>query len=63
MEEAEVDSVVREAILHAIGDTPWADAKARWTLPCRRCKGAAAVAMGRLACRRGPATRMKEATS
>ncbi len=27
MDEAEVDSIVREAILHAVGDTPWADAK------------------------------------
>ncbi|PRW34101.1 dynein light chain Tctex-type 1 [Chlorella sorokiniana] len=27
IDEAEVDSIVREAILHAIGDTPWADAK------------------------------------
>lgn len=28
VDEAEVDTIVREAILHAIGDTPWADAKA-----------------------------------
>lgn len=29
IDEAEVDSIVRESILHTIGDTPWADSKVR----------------------------------
>lgn len=28
VDEAEVDSIVREEILHAIGDAPWGDSKA-----------------------------------
>ncbi|KAL4854533.1 Dynein light chain Tctex-type 1 [Chlorella vulgaris] len=32
VDEAEVDSIVREAILHTIGETPWTDSKvASWT--------------------------------
>ncbi|KAL4419182.1 hypothetical protein ABPG77_007772 [Micractinium sp. CCAP 211/92] len=32
MDEAEVDSIVRETVLNTIGDTPWADAKVGpWT--------------------------------
>ncbi|EFN57169.1 hypothetical protein CHLNCDRAFT_21434 [Chlorella variabilis] len=32
IDEAEVDSIVRESILHTIGDTPWADSKVgTWT--------------------------------
>lgn len=27
VDEAEVDSIVRETVLHTIGDAPWADAK------------------------------------
>lgn len=27
VDEAEVDSIVRETVLHTIGDTPWADSK------------------------------------
>ncbi|KAL4425330.1 hypothetical protein ABPG75_009346 [Micractinium tetrahymenae] len=32
VDEAEVDSIVRETVLHTIGDAPWADAKVgAWT--------------------------------
>lgn len=36
IDEAEVDSIVRESILHTLGDTPWSDNKAS------RCSRAAA---------------------
>lgn len=33
VDEAEVDSIVREAILHTIGETPWTDSKVCRLLP------------------------------
>lgn len=43
MDEAEVDSIVREAILHAVGDTPWADAKVGAAGARRATSGASAL--------------------
>ena len=39
MDEAEVDSIVREAVLHAVGDAPWADSKARAGMWLQTCLG------------------------
>jgi hypothetical protein len=36
IDEAEVDSIVRETILHTIGDTPWSDTKASCSRPAVR---------------------------